>query len=265
MSETIEEKALRLVTGGRVELHRGNRQEGLASVEGDTGTHLVSWDPIGSVCLCPARTGCSHVAAVSLFLDHQPKGETMEPEPTDEIETIEDLGPESVELAAIDPDPMLMPLDSTEISFQTLKAISQTEFVPGDLRGRPEALLACVLYGRELGLKPMQSLAHIDVIDGRPSPSAELLNRLIREAGHSIEVVESTDKICTLKGTRQDGESQELSFSIEDAMRAGLTSRPVWKAYPADMLWARTIVRLSRRLFPDVGGGSPTGASRPIR
>ena len=54
----------------------------------------------------------------------------MEPEPTDEIETIEDLGPESVELAAIDPDPMLMPLDSTEISFQTLKAISQTEFVP---------------------------------------------------------------------------------------------------------------------------------------
>ena len=100
----------------------------------------------------------------------------------------------------------------------------------------------------------MESLNSIDVIDGRPSPSAELLNRLIREAGHTIEVVESTDKICTLKGTRKDtGESQELSFSIEDATKAGLTSRPAWKAYPGDLLWARTVSRLHKRLFPDVG------------
>ena len=125
---------------------------------------------------------------------------------------------------------------------------------PHGLRGRPEALLACVLYGRELGLGPMEALTSIDVIDGRPSPSAELLNRLIREAGphdrsHRIE----RQDLHLERDPQGRGESQELSFSIEEAMRARLTSRPAWKAYPADMLWTRALTRLHRRLFPDVG------------
>ena len=192
-----------------------------------------------------------------------------EPEPIDsEIAEPEDLGPEPTELATIDHEtpPELLPLESAQISYKTLSLIASTEFVPGSLRGRPEALLACVLYGRELGLGPMESLANIDVIDGRPSPSAALMNRLIRDAGHTIEVIESTDRVWRLKGVRKDtGESLELTFTIEDAARAGLTAKHAWKTYPSDMLWARTIVRLHRRLFPDVGGGSPTGASRPIR
>lgn len=50
--EPIESKALRLIEEGRVEIQCGNRQEGLAIVHGDSRDHLVSWDPVGSVCMC---------------------------------------------------------------------------------------------------------------------------------------------------------------------------------------------------------------------
>ncbi len=267
MSEDLDVKAGRYLTKGRVRLHQVTGQSVLASVRGDTGAHLIAIDAHGSICLCPAKGDrCSHIRAVAL-VTYPPRKETPMDHDPEITEPEDDLGPQPAELAAIDPesDPTLLPLASTAISYRTLSMISSTEFVPAGLRGRPDALLACVLYGRELGLGAMQSLAHIDVIDGRPSPSAELLNRLIREAGHTIEVVESTEKVCTLRGTRKDaGETQELSFSIEDAQRAGLTSRPAWKAYPADLLWARPLTRLARRLFPDAGrAGSPEGVGGP--
>ena len=286
--QSIEEKAARLVVEGRVVIHRKTADAVLASVRGDTGNRLVAWDgPHGWACMCPAKGTCSHIRAVSLFLT---KGENMTTEPIDEIPETEEVGPRDEittvdnrraheeepfdervgpgrQLATTDTEtpPELLPLASTDISYQTLKAISQTEFVPASLRGRPEALLACVLYGNELGMPPMQSLSHIDVIDGRPTPSAEVLNMLIRAAGHTIEVIESTNKICRLKGIREDGEAHELSFSFEDAARAGLTSRPAWKAYPEDMLWARTISRLQKRLFPDVGIASQAESNLAVR
>ena len=52
------------------------------------------------------------------------------------------------------------------------KQVANTEFVPKSLRGNPGAIAACVLYGDELGIGPMQALAKIAVIEGKPSLSA---------------------------------------------------------------------------------------------
>ena len=49
--------------------------------------------------------------------------------------------------------------------------IARTEFVPAALRGKPEAVLACIMTGHELGIGAMQSLAKIHVIEGRPAKS----------------------------------------------------------------------------------------------
>ena len=70
--------------------------------------------------------------------------------------------------------------------------ISSTEFVPKSLRGRAPAVAAAILAGRERGLPPMVSLASIDVVDGRPTLSAQLLAALVYRAGHRITVIEST-------------------------------------------------------------------------
>ena len=202
----------------------------------------------------------------------------MEPEPIDEIQEIEEGGPEAGSaLANVEASPELLPLHSTEISFQTLKAISGTELIPAGYRDRPYLILAAVLTGKEYGLGPMASLSHIVIVDGRASISAELATRLIREAGHRIEIVEHSDRICTLRGVRTDtGDEMTVSFSIEDAARAGLVSiedgtprarsrkgRPLpWETYTDDLLWARAITRLHKRLFADLPAG--VGPEQPI-
>ena len=55
--------------------------------------------------------------------------------------------------------------------------ISRTEFVPKPMQGRPEAVLAAILTGHELGVGPMVALANIDVIEGRPAIRSHLMPR----------------------------------------------------------------------------------------
>jgi hypothetical protein len=146
------------------------------------------------------------------------------------------------------------PAVSLEETKEQVRLIETTEFVPKSLRGNKHAILACILYGRELGLGPMASLEGIHMIDGRPSLAAATKLKRAREAGHSVEG-ESTDERATVKGVRADnGDTITVTFTIEDARRANLLSKDNWKKYPADMLWSRAISRLCRRLFDDVPG-----------
>ena len=156
----------------------------------------------------------------------------------------------------------VIPLDKAPFTFKTLQAIANTDFVPKALRGKPNAILASILTGRELGLGPMESLRSIDVIDGRPSPSAEWMVGRILEAGHFIGVASDkegnylqSDSSCTVLGTRQihgEQHQQIYTFTMEMASRAGLTGKYNWKSYPEAMLYWRAVAQLSRQFFADV-------------
>ena len=75
-------------------------------------------------------------------------------------------------------------------AFVTLaERVSKTEFVPKELRGRPEAVLAALMSGAERGLGPMESLRLLHVIEGRPSLSAEGMRALVLSHGHDIELL----------------------------------------------------------------------------
>jgi hypothetical protein len=116
-------------------------------------------------------------------------------------------------------------------------------------------ILSIMLMARELGLPPMQSImGGMNIIQGKVEISPRMMNTMIRKAGHSLEITESTDKICKIKGIRNDTkEEYTATFSIEDASRAGLfRTGGAWDKYPSDMLFARCISRLARRLFADV-------------
>ncbi len=288
MKASIEVKARHLVASGSVLIVTENSDVTIAEVVGEHNTYRVtrSADGVFEGCSCPSVARCGHIAAVELITTRrsQPEEQTMNPPtedsdyPTDDHQENPQVAPEAgpvgpqadVEMGEIvanhdDPgvlDAALLPLADAPVTYSTLQFIARTEFVPKALRGRPEAVLAAVLYGRELGLGPMESLIHVDVIDGRPSPSAELLARLIRDAGHQVEVLEASDEACRLRGTRSDtGEVLEVSFTVADAERVTtrehgkripLADTKRWREYPGDMCWARAITRLHRRLFPDM-------------
>lgn len=141
--------------------------------------------------------------------------------------------------------------------FQMLQVIAKNAQDSGLYAGvgQQAKIFMVLLAARELGISPMLALnGGIWNIQGKIEISARLMNGLIRRAGHSIKIIVSNDEICTLLGTRNDGDSFECSFSMADANKAGLSGGNVWKKYPADMLYNRCMSRLARRLFPDVIG-----------
>lgn len=134
--------------------------------------------------------------------------------------------------------------------------IARTDFVPDGLKGNPAAVMAAMLKGHEVGMAPMQALSHIHVIKGRPTISAEGQRALVLAAGHSIRVKKLTPEACTLIGTRSgEADGTEVTYTLDEAKKAGIARGNNWANHPTDMLLARASTRLCRAVFPDVTGG----------
>jgi hypothetical protein len=128
----------------------------------------------------------------------------------------------------------------------------------GDEKSIVATILSVMLLARELGVSPIQSISGgIANIQGKFEISARLMNQLIRKHGHQIAIVLSNEQICKIWTKRKDtGEEHEESYHIEEAARAGLIKDGGgWKKNPKDMLFARCISRLARRVYPDCLGG----------
>lgn len=148
--------------------------------------------------------------------------------------------------------PSQLELQSVQLIARTAHASSMYSGVGGEAK-----IMMILLAAKELGVGPCQALnGGIWSIQGKIEISARLMNGLIRRAGHSIKIVKSDDTGCTLLGKRTDGDSFECSFTMEDAIKAGLWGTNTWKKYPSDMLYNRCMSRLARRLFSDVIGNS---------
>jgi hypothetical protein len=121
---------------------------------------------------------------------------------------------------------------------------------------KAEAAFAIIATGRELGLPAMQSLRSIHIIDGKPSLAADLIVALVKrntEVCKFFRLVESTDKVARYE-THRVGEPSPttMTFTIEQAQRAGLTGKDNWKKYPDDMLRARCSAKLARAVYPEL-------------
>tara|TARA_R110002126_G_scaffold77229_2_gene192657 strand:+ start:5148 stop:6146 length:999 start_codon:yes stop_codon:yes gene_type:complete len=114
---------------------------------------------------------------------------------------------------------------------------------------------AIVAKARSIGVSPTDALnGGMYFVQGKVEMTAGMMNQLIRQGtGHSITKDRKSDStICILHGKRADnGDTWTESFSIDDAKLAGIYKNQ-WLKYPKDMLFARSLSRLARQLFPDV-------------
>lgn len=121
--------------------------------------------------------------------------------------------------------------------------------------GSKEAVLSTVLAGRELGLPAIASLRGFHIVEGRHCLAADAIRALVMRSGQAkfFRCIKRTNEEATFEAQRGDDPPVALSYSMDDAQRAGVVKKGSgWEKHPADMLVARASSKLARLLFPDV-------------
>lgn len=133
------------------------------------------------------------------------------------------------------------------------KIIASSDMVPKDYINKPGNVLVAVQTGAELGLKPMQSLQGISVINGRPGVWGDAMWALIlSHPEYEDSHEEKTDTQCTVTLKRRGKSAVIVTFSMEDAKKAGLAGKQgPWQTAPKRMLQMRARAFAARDLFAD--------------
>lgn len=123
------------------------------------------------------------------------------------------------------------------------RTLAMSNLLPDSLRDRRTQqikvadVVLLIAYGAELGLSPLQAINAIYIVKGRPMISALLWAQRIRMFGHQFTVtVEKNEDGMPLAATatiiRGDDKTEHVvSFSLQDAQRAGLCSVRDGKIY----------------------------------
>lgn len=146
----------------------------------------------------------------------------------------------------------LMPTSFAEAE-RFAKIIADSDLAPKDYKGKPGNVLIAMQWGSELGIKPLQALQSIAVINGRPSIWGDALIA-IAQNHPDCEWIKETDDghtaTCTVK--RKNHEPHTVSFSMDDAKKAGLSDKQgPWSQYPARMRQMRARAFALRDKFSD--------------
>ncbi len=123
-----------------------------------------------------------------------------------------------------------------------------------DTINTPQKAFAIAQKGRELGIAPMEAFSSISIIKGKPTLSAELMMALIYKNCPQaiINFEELSDERCIIEAQRDNKHKPtKISFSIDDAKRAGLDGQYSWKKYTRALLRSRAVSEMARAIFPD--------------
>lgn len=153
---------------------------------------------------------------------------------------------------------MLIPQTYSELE-RFAEKISKTDFIPKEYRGKPGDVLACIMYGQELGLGVMESLRSIAVINGKPSIFGDGMLALCQkqpvcEYVKETPLLENGNIVGYICEAKRRGEDVKIArFTLEDAKRAKLASKAgPWQEYPQRMLQMRARGFALRDAFADI-------------
>ena len=137
--------------------------------------------------------------------------------------------------------------------------LADSDMVPKDFKGKPGNCLIAMQWGSELGLKPLQSLQNLAVINGRPALWGDAVIALVMASPVCEYVTEDDDgHTATCRVKRKGAPEQTRTFSMDDAQKAGLAGKQgPWSQYPKRMRQMRARAFALRDVFPDVLRGMP--------
>lgn len=137
--------------------------------------------------------------------------------------------------------------------------------LPEELKTQQQ-VAAVMLYGLELGVKPMTALRHLYIVKGKVSPSAELMAGLCmaKEKDISFHIEELNESVCTIRMLRPSRKVDAVyTVTWQQIERAGLASNGVNKQYPEDRLRYHCMKRLMRAYAQDLLNNLDEGVVLP--
>lgn len=139
-------------------------------------------------------------------------------------------------------------------AWRMAEILADSDMVPKDFKGKPGNCLIAMQWGSEVGLKALQALQNIAVINGRPAMWGDAIIALARSSPLCEFVVETDDgHTATCRVKRRGEQEQARTFSMDDAKTAGLQGKSgPWSQYPKRMRQVRARAFALRDVFPDV-------------
>ncbi|MBR8279757.1 hypothetical protein [Burkholderia vietnamiensis] len=148
---------------------------------------------------------------------------------------------------------------SLEEAMKFADMLADSSIVPKDFIGKPGNVLVAIQWGMELGLKPMQAMQNIAVINGRPSIWGDALLALVL-ASPVCELIDEWEEAGTAycKVKRRGKPEHITAFGDVEAKQAGLLGKQgPWQQYPQRMKKMRARAFALRDNFADVLKGIP--------
>lgn len=149
----------------------------------------------------------------------------------------------------------LLNLDQWELMRRQAETLVNSGFLPVAINTAEKAL-AIMQKGRELGIPPMEAISSINVIQGKPSVSPQLMLALARRTGELEDIqMDVSDKVANVTVKRKGQSSYTTTFGIKEATDLQLIGKDNYKKQPGVMFQWRALAQNLRVTFPDAIAG----------
>ena len=137
---------------------------------------------------------------------------------------------------------------------QYANAVSKAGLLPRQYQNRPADIIVAMGLGQSMGLSPMESIYRINVIQGKPTASAELIAAQVRKAGHKLRISKDEQR-QSVTATIIRADDPEAPFSVTRdrgwAQQMGLIGKDNYQKQPMTMLTWRAITAVAREACPE--------------
>lgn len=146
-------------------------------------------------------------------------------------------------------------MEQWNIMRQQAETLVKSGFLPVAIN-TPEKALAIMQKGKELGIPPMEAMSSINVIQGKPSVSPQLMLALARRTKELEDLkMDITPQRATVTIKRKGQSEYKTEFGIKEATDLGLMTKDNYKKQAGTMFGWRALAANLRITFPDAIGG----------
>lgn len=146
-------------------------------------------------------------------------------------------------------------MEQWQIMRQQADVLIKSGFLPQSIK-TPEQALAIMMMGSALQIDAIVALNTINVIQGKPTVSPQLMLALVRRSGQLEHFRTFDEGDCAVVEIKRRGETMHVErFSVQDANAMGLSGKDNWRKQPATMRKWRAVAAACRVVFPDVTWG----------